>query len=207
MEKIRTIGLIGLFIFVYPLMGFAIEPGEINCDDANTFCAASCALSDIQTAADSAMASGSADTTIYIPACTPNAYTWTAGEKLVLKTDPSKVIRVIGSGRDTTRIIHFQIDVPSSTKLNLVEFGQIDCNGNQAVASMLDYRLRPETLNTELYWHDFSVEGYTSSYTLTFEGWLGVVSNVDMTCKDDPDHQNSYGITVHGDGVYSDHSI
>jgi hypothetical protein len=97
--------------------------------------------------------------------------------------------------------------VPSSTKLNLVEFGQIDCNGNQAVASMLDYRLRPETLNTELYWHDFSVEGYTSSYTLTFEGWLGVVSNVDMTCKDDPDHQNPYGITVHGDGVYSDHSI
>lgn len=26
---------------------------------------------------------------------------------------------------------------------------------------MLDYRLRPETLNSELYWHDFSIQGYT----------------------------------------------
>lgn len=153
------------------------------------------------------MASGLTDTTIHIPACTPDPYTWAAGEKLALQTDSSKVIRLIGSGQNATIIVHFQIDVPDSTQLNLVEFGHIGCDGNQEIDSMLDYRLRPETLNTELYWHDFSIEGYTGSYTLTFEGWMGVVSRANMICKDNGAHQNAYGITVHGDGVYSDHSV
>ena len=199
--------LLAGFLFFLPIVCYAIEPGDINCDDANTFCASSCAFNDVQAAADNAMASGLADTTIYIPACSPNPYSWIAGQKLALQTDPAKVIRLIGAGRNMTRIVHFQIDVPASTKLNLVEFGHISCDGHQVIGSLLDYRLRPETLYTELYWHHFSVTGYTASYTLTFEGWLGVVSNMEMTCRDNGANQNAYGITVHGDGVYSDHSV
>lgn len=205
----RTKGLC-IFVMLFlatPLQSQAIGPGDIDCQDAATFCADSCALDDVQAAADSAMASGLADVLIHIPACTPNPYTWTAGEKLALATDANTVIRLVGAGRDATTIVHFQIDVPASTQLNLVEFGHIGCNGNEAVSAMLDYRMRPEMRDTELYWHDFSVRGYTGSYTLTFEGWLGVVSNVDMVCHDNGASQNAYGITVQGDGVYSDHTV
>jgi hypothetical protein len=196
-----------LLLISCPLTCPAIEPGDIDCNANNTFCAASCDLSAVQAAADNAMASGADDTTIYIPDCASDPHTWPAGEKLVLTTDAAKTIRLIGSGESTTRILHFQIAVPDSTKLNLVELGHITCDGNLAVAGMLDYRLRPETLNTEIYWHDFIVQGYTGNYTLHFEGWQGVVSNLSMTCRDNPDGQNPYGIAVHGDGVYSDHSL
>lgn len=207
MPNLNALILTWLFLFIFPLCALCIEPGALNCTDQNTFCSASCDFKDVQAAADSAMASGLADTTIYIPACSPNPYTWSAGQKLLLQTDPSRAIRLIGSGKDTTVIKHFQIDVPESTNLNLVELGYLGCDGNQTVVSMLDYRLRPETLNTELYWHHFSVDGYTGGSTLTFEGWRGVVSNVEMTCHDRAAGQNAYGITVHGDGIYSDHSV
>lgn len=207
MTKILNTGLISILFFISLKISFAVEHNGINCNDAHTFCAVSCALNDVQAAANNAMASELSDTTIYIPICESNPYVWGVGDKLVLNTNPSKVIRLLGSGQDSTRIVHFQIDVPSSTQLNLVEFGHIGCNGNQAVDAMLDYRLRPETLNTELYWHHFSVEGYTTGYTLTFEGWLGVVSHLDMTCRDNGTGQNAYGVTIHGDGVYSDHSV
>jgi hypothetical protein len=205
--RCKIVLLAMILLVCNPSASPAIEPGEIDCDAANTFCASSCDLSDVQAAADNAMASGLADTTIYVPSCASDPHRWPAGEKLVLHTDSAKVIRLIGSGQSTTRINHFQIDVPDSTKLNLVELGHISCDGNQAVPSMLDYRLRPETLNLELYWHDFSIQGYSGNYTLHFEGWQGVVSNLTMTCMDNSDGQNPYGIAAHGDGVYSDHSF
>jgi hypothetical protein len=205
--KLRTVLMALSCLVCCPCAGLAIEPGEIDCSAIDTFCASSCDLDDVQAAADDAMASGLADTTIYIPACSPDPYNWPESEKLVLNTDANKTLRLIGSGVLTTRIVHFQIDVPSSGKLNLVELGHISCDGNEAVTSMLDYRIRPETLNTELFWHDFEVIGYTGNYTLHFEGWQGVVSNLSMTCQDNPDGQNPYGIAVHGDGGYSDHSL
>lgn len=153
------------------------------------------------------MASGIQDTTIVVPACDPNPYTWASGSKLVLVTDPTKVIRLIGSGTDTTEIVNFQIDVPDSTKLNLVELGHMSLDGNDENHSLTDYRLRPETLFVELYWHDLIIKNYASTYTLTFEGWFGLISNIEMWCEDRGSTQNPYGITVHGDGVYSDHSV
>jgi hypothetical protein len=205
--KFRTVLIVLICLVCCPSASPAIEPGEIDCSAINTFCASSCDLGDVQAAADDAMASGLADTTIYIPSCTPDPCSWPESEKLVLNTDVNKTIRLIGSGVETTRIVHFQIDVPGSGKLNLIELGHISCDGNEAVPSMLDYRLRPETLNTELFWHDFEVIGYIGNYTLHFEGWQGVVSNLAMTCQDNTDSQNPYGIAVHGDGVYSDHSL
>ncbi len=196
--------LILLFISIDPCL--ALGPADINCTDANTFCADSCALEDVQHAADEAMGSGLNDTIIYIPPCSPNPAIWEAGAKLALATDQSRTIRLLGSGQDTTQIIHFQIDVPNSTRLNLVELGHLGCNGNNAIGAMLDYRLRPEECYKELYWHDFSVKGYTGSYTLTLEGWFGVISNLNMVCTD-RDGQNPYGVVVHGDGVYSDHTV
>jgi hypothetical protein len=206
--KLRTVLITMIYLACCPSASPAIEPGEIGCSALNTFCASSCNLDDVQAAADDAMASGLADTTIYIPSCSPDPCSWPEGEKLVLNTDVNKTIRLIGSGVESTRIVHFQIDVPGSGKLNLVELGHISCDGNEATPSMIDHRIRPETLNTELFWHDFKITGYTGNYTLHFEGWHGVVSNLDMTCRDIPyPTQNPYGIAVHGDGVYSDHSL
>jgi hypothetical protein len=181
--------------------------GGPNCEAENVFCALTCALEDVQQAANAAMASGLPDTTVYVPECNPNPYTWPTDSNLSLSTDADRVIRLIGSGKDTTGIIHFQVGVPSSTRLNLVELAHMTFDGGDAVDSIMSYRLRPETLNTELYWHDFVIRNYTASYTLSLEGWFGVISNIEMWCEELGSRQNPYGIGVLGDGVYSDHTL
>jgi hypothetical protein len=68
MSLVGKLSVAILVFFSSVAHSLAIEPSEVNCSDGDTFCAASCALSDVQAAADLAMASGLADTTIYIPA-------------------------------------------------------------------------------------------------------------------------------------------
>jgi hypothetical protein len=126
--RTRIVLLAVVFLVGIPLTSPAIEPGNIDCNATNTFCASTCELADVQAAADDAIASGLTDTTIYIPACAADPHSWPVGEKLVLQTDAAKSLRLIGSGQTTTRIVHFQIDVPDSTRLNLVELGHIYTN-------------------------------------------------------------------------------
>ncbi len=178
----------------------------LDVNQENVFPAASCALPDVQAAADAAMASAKSDVTIYVPACSTLPCSWAQGTALSLDGEPGKKFRLIGSGTQTTHILHFQIDLPVNGVLDLVEVAYITADGNGATSNMLDYRLRPETLNNELVWHDLVVQGYTGGYTLTLEGWKGVVSNIVVRCADNPSGQNPYGITVQGDGEYSDHT-
>jgi hypothetical protein len=199
-----------LFIIIMFLIiakpSFAINSADVNCSASNTFCAASCSLSDLQAAVDKALNSKLPDVIVYIPSKGSPA-TWVEGTKLSINADSATKVHLIGSGVQTTDITNFQIDLPSNGVSNLVEVADFSAHGNGKNSSFgfMDYRLRPPALWDELYWHDLVISNYGANYTLHFEGWKGLISHLDLTCVDDPTSQNDYGIVVHGDGTYSEH--
>ena len=195
-----------LFLSLFFVSGVsAINPDEIVCSDINTFCAESASLLDVQSAVNSALASSELDVIVFIP---QEEVTWVSGTRLSISTGSSKKLRLIGAGISSTIITHFQIDLPVNGMSNLVEVGHFTAYGAPeglwSNFGFMDYRIRPFNIGDEIYWHDLVIDRYGVNYNLHFEGWHGVVSNVNLTCRD-RSGQNPYGITIHGDGKYSNH--
>ena len=207
MGILKTITFIVCFLLV-AIPSFAIEPGEINCAASNTWCAASCTQADLQTAVNSALASGRTDVIVYAPPCD---IAWTPGQKLIIATGLTKNLRLIGSGETTTKIKYFQLGIGTGGTgmyTNLIEWGHMTAySDGVTLCSIQQTRMRayPSQIGKELYWHNLSVLDYklaSGSYTFHLEGWHGVVSNVTIRS---PTTTSYYGFGLHGDGQYSNH--
>lgn len=197
--------LMYVFIFILfcvPFNSWSIEPSDINCNDATTWCAASCGLADVQTAVDAALANSAFDVIVYIPA---GNCTWINGTKLDVATGTKKDIRVIGSGEGSTKIIHFRIHLPTDGASHIAELAHITMDGNGTSGAMMDMRMRASSPGRTLHWHDFTMKNYNANYNLHFEGWIGLIDHATMYGVNQAG-QSHYGITFHGDGQYSDHT-
>jgi len=183
-----------------------------NCGDADdtTFCAATLSLSDVQDALDAGINSGETDYTIYLPSGTSD---WGSGNYLIVESSTTKNTRIIGYGKTNTIINNLRIRATSySNSFRIVEIGHLTGHGQSNSGAFMYGRMRPairtgvadQTLTDEIYWHDLAITLYNSNYNLHFEGWKGVISGLDLTCLTNAPSQGDYGITVHGDGHYSD---
>jgi len=209
--------LLILFILVIPGISYAKSscttctyPGTGNdCgdEDTGTFCAASCTQSDIQTAVTAALASGVTDLTVYVPACDIE---WTPGQKLIINTGSTKDLRLIGYGEASTKIKYFQMGYGASGNgnyANLIEWGHMYVYSNGVLTTPVQSaRLRAyaSQIGKEIYWHHLTILDYKVEYPIHLEGWLGVISSMTLRVVD-RDGQNPYGITIHGNGQYSNH--
>lgn len=169
---------------------FATDPSDINCSDADTYCAASASLSDVQTAVNNCIAGGGG--IVYIPAGT---VTWTS--TLSVDTGTGKDIRIIGAGQGVTNITDFKLSIPSSG-VNLIELAHMTITGSNE-SSIFTEKFRPAenpcSTSHELYIHDLTTNNYGPIGTI--EGWYGVVANCTFNVK-----SNQYGWYVHGCGDY-----